>query len=365
MPENAASSPGDKFDGLMEIPTASVLGHVERPLIPTISVLARGDLDRPKRGVSADLPAVLREATAYRDPLDNPFAGRKQLALWLTRGEHPLTARVMVNRLWQWHFGAGLVATPNDFGKMGSAPTHPELLDWLAHEFVRRGWSVKQMHRTIMLTAAYQAASVYASPENNKRDADNRYLWRMNRRRLEAEALWDFVHATAGTLNAKVGGRPVVPALADDEMSALREPWQWTVSADRREHTRRGLYLIVRRNFRFPMFEVFDSPINSFSSPRRDVTIVAPQALWSLNNRRAWSQAQQFAARLVREAGLELRPCIERAWAIAPRGRRARRRKRRRRRWWSRWSRSVLHRRAVSRCRLSWKSYRRSGHERS
>ena len=113
----------------------------------------------------------------------------------------------------------------------------------------------------------------------------------MNRRRLEAEALWDFVHAAAGTINLKLGGRPVVPKLADDEMSALREPWQWTVSADPKEHTRRGLYLLVRRNFRFPMFEVFDSPVNSVSNARRDVTIVAPQALWSLNNRRAFRQA--------------------------------------------------------------------------
>ena len=94
----------------------------------------------------------------------------------------------------------------------------------------------------------------------------------MNRRRLEAETLWDFIHATAGTLNLKLGGRPVMPPLADDEMSALREPWQWTVSADPQDHTRRGLYILVRRNFRFPMFEVFDSPVNSVSSPRRDVT---------------------------------------------------------------------------------------------
>ena len=138
----------------------------------------------------------------------------------------------------------------------------------------------------IMHSAAYQRASAYQDPNNLAVDADNRYLWRMNRRRLEAEALWDFVHSAAGTLNLKMGGRPVVPPLADDEMSALREPWQWTVSADPTQHTRRGLYLIVRRNFRFPMFEVFDSPVNSVSSSRRDVTIVAPQTLWSLNNRR-------------------------------------------------------------------------------
>ena len=317
LPEAAASSPNDRFDGLMEIPTATVLGHVEGPLVPAVHILSRGDLDRPKRAVGPDLPSVLRVATHYREPLGGPLSSRKQLAQWLTSPEHPLTARVMVNRIWQWHFGTGLVATANDFGKMGLAPSHPQLLDWLARRFVEQGYSVKQMHRMIMLTEAYQRTSVYAEPHNLAKDADNRLLWRANRRRLEAEALWDFLHATAGTLNLKSGGRPVIPPLAADEISALREPWQWAVTADPREHTRRGLYLIVRRNFRFPMFEVFDSPVNSVSVPRRDSTIVAPQTLWSLNNLRAWQQAQQFAARLVREAGTDPNAWIERAWAVA------------------------------------------------
>jgi hypothetical protein len=223
----------------------------------------------------------------------------------------------MVNRVWQWHFGTGLVATPNDFGKMGTPPSHPELLDWLARQFVEQGWSLKQLHRTIMLTDAYRRSSIHDDPANLAKDADNRYLWRANRRRLEAEALWDFVHAIAGTLNLKQGGRPVIPPLELDEMSALREPWQWAVTLDPAEQTRRGLYLIVRRNFRFPMFEVFDSPVNSVSTPARDVTVVAPQALWSLNNRRAFDQAQHFAARLVREAGPEQAACVDRAWLVA------------------------------------------------
>jgi hypothetical protein len=317
LPDNAASSPGDRFDGLMEIPTASVLGHVDGPLVPEVHILNRGDVDRPKKRAAPEIPAVLREATGYREPLGGPTTSRKQLAQWLTSPDHPLTARVMVNRIWQWHFGNGIVATPNDFGKMGVPPSHSELLDWLAKQFVEQGWSIKQMHRLIMLSDTYQRASAYHDPNNLAKDADNRYLWRMNRRRLEAEALWDFVHAAAGTLNLKIGGRPIVPQLADDEMSALREPWQWTVSADPADHTRRGLYILVRRNFRFPMFEVFDSPVNSVSSPRRDVTIVAPQTLWSLNNRRAFRQAQEFAGRLVREAGVDLGPCIDRGWAIA------------------------------------------------
>jgi cytochrome c553 len=317
LPETAASTPNDRFDGLMELPTASVLSHVDPPLVRPVHILGRGDLDRPKRRVGPDLPAVLRAATDYREPLGGQFTTRKQLAQWLTSPEHPLTARVMVNRLWQWHFGAGLVATPNDFGKMGLPPTHPQLLDWLASRFMEQGYSIKHMHRMIMQSAVYQRASVYADPNNSDIDADNRYLWRGNRRRLEAETLWDTIHATAGTLNLKIGGRPVVPPLAEDGLSALRERWQWTESADSTEHTRRGLYILARRNFRFPMFEVFDSPINSVSSPQRDVTVVAPQALWSLNNPRAWAQAQQFAARLVREAGIEPAACVDRAWRIA------------------------------------------------
>jgi hypothetical protein len=317
LPGAAASSPGDKFDGLMEIPTATVLGHIDPQLVPAIRILQRGDLDRPKSKVEPDLPRALRDATNHVEPLGPPTSARKQLALWLSRGDNPLFARVMVNRIWQWHFGIGLVATANDFGRMGTPPTHPELLDWLAAELVRHGFSIKHVHRLIMSSAAYQRTSVFAEPGNLANDADNHCLWRMNRRRLEAETLWDYVHATAGTINLKLGGRPVVPALADDELSALREPWQWTVTADDREHTRRGLYLLVRRNFRFPMFEVFDSPVNSVSSARRDVTIVTPQALWSLNNRRAFKQAQALADRAVHETGTELPDCIRRAWMIA------------------------------------------------
>jgi hypothetical protein len=180
-----------------------------------------------------------------------------------------------------------------------------------------RGWSVKQLHRLIMLSAAYRMASAYQNADNAKIDPDNRFLWRMNRRRLEAETLWDALHASAGTLNLKMGGRPVMPPLADDELSALRERPNWVVSADPKEHTRRGLYVLVRRNFKFPMFEVFDSPVNSVSTARRDVTTVAPQALWLLNNHRAFRQAQEFAARLVREAGDDPAAWVDRAWRIA------------------------------------------------
>lgn len=317
VPEAAGSSPGTRYDGIMEIPTVTVLGHERPELISPVYLLSRGDLDRRQGKVDAALPAVVATSTGTPTVLPGPFGGRKALALWLTQPDHPLTSRVMVNRLWQWHFGRGLVGTPNDFGKMGEAPTHPELLDWLATEFVARGWSVKQMHRLIMLSSTYQMTSSFAADRSLAVDPDNRLLWRMNRRRLEGEALWDALHAVGGTLNLKVGGRPVVPPLPEDELSAMRDRWQWTVSADPQDHCRRALYVLVRRNFRFPVLDVFDAPVNSVSCPVRDVTTVAPQALWFMNNRTALRQAQEFAGRIVKDAGDEPAIWVDQAWSIA------------------------------------------------
>jgi hypothetical protein len=334
LPERAASVPNSPFDALMGTPTVSVLGHERAELIRPVHLLDRGEPGRPRAALDPALPEVLARASDWTQPIAGSFGSRKQLALWLTGPQHPLTARVMVNRIWQWHFGRGIAATPNDFGSMGERPTHPELLDWLATEFVNRGWSVKEMHRLIMRSNVYQQASKIADcglriadlKSNNPQstihnpqlvDPDNRYLWQMNRLRLEAEALWDAVHAAAGTLNPALGGRPVVPPLAEDEIAALRDKWHWPVSADPRDHTRRGMYVLVRRNFRFPMFEVFDAPITSVSCPARDVTTVAPQALWSLNNRSVFRQAQEFAARVVHEAGERPEDWVDRAWLIA------------------------------------------------
>jgi hypothetical protein len=269
--------------------------------------------------VPAGLPSFLGGGDIVADDCSGrciPLA-RKQLALWLTSSDHPLTARVMVNRIWHWHFGQGLVATPNDFGRQGQAPTNPELLDWLATEFVAQKWSIKGIHRLIMTSEAYQRASAFQHAANLQADPDNRYLWRMNRRRREGEALWDAIHSAAGTLNLAAGGRPVAPPLAKDELSGMGAAWQWPVTADPAEHNRRGVYLLVRRNFPFPMFEAFDNPINSVSCPARDASASAPQALWFLNNRVAFEQAQQFATRLKKESGEDPAAQATAAWRIA------------------------------------------------
>jgi hypothetical protein len=307
------------WDGLMDIPSATVLGHREPELVPETRIYFRGDLGSQKEIVHAGLPAFLGGGDISSEDCAGrciPLA-RKQLALWLTSPAHPLTSRVMINRIWQGHFGRGIVSTPNDFGRQGQAPVYPELLDWLASEFVARGWSVKAMHRLIMTSDAYQRDSRFAEEANRRADPDNLFLWRMNRRRLEGEALWDAMHAAAGTLNLKAAGPPVAPPLAQDEISGMGAAWQWPVSADPAEHNRRGVYLLVRRNFPYPMFEAFDAPVNAVSCPQRDVSSVAPQALWFLNNRVAFEQAQQFAGRLRRSAPDRPADQVESAWKLA------------------------------------------------
>ena len=173
------------------------------------------------------------------------------------------------------------------------------------------------MHRLIMMSSTYQQDSSFWSEKHNLDDPENRLLWRMNRRRLEAEALWDSVHATAGTINFKQFGRPVVPPLAEDEIAALREKWKWPITADPSEHTRRGMYILVLRNFRFPMFEVFDAPVSSVSCPQRDVTTVALQALWSMNSPSVYRQAEQLAARVTKMTGDDPGKQVEQLWKIA------------------------------------------------
>ena len=317
LPERAGSVPNSPFESLMGVPSVSALGHEHRDLLPTIHLLERGELSKPTTVAKAALPAALASSTGVRDKLKGPFGQRKQLALWLTRPDHPLTSRVMVNRIWQWHFGHGIVDTPNDFGAMGAEPSHPELLDWLACEFVASDWSIKSLHRLIMQSSTYRMASSYATPHHIDIDPANKKLWRMNRRRLEAEAIWDSVHGVAGTLNLQMGGRPVVPPLAEDEIAALREPWHWPVSADPAQHTRRGMYILIRRNFPFPMFEVFDAPVTSASCPQRDITTVAPQALWSLNSPSVFRQAKHFAAHAAQQAGTEIDPWLQHVWLSA------------------------------------------------
>jgi len=168
-----------------------------------------------------------------------------------------------------------------------------------------------------MTSDMYQRTSAFHHEANLQVDRDNAYWWRFNRRRLESEALWDSLHSAAGTLTLRLGGKPATPPLSQDESSGMGSIWQWPLNGDPAEHTRRGVYLLVRRTLPFPMFEAFDSPINSVSCPQRDVSSVAPQALWFLNNRVASEQAKRFAARLRAEFGSEPASWVEGAWRLA------------------------------------------------
>lgn len=278
--------------------TATVLGHAA--VTPTIHMTHRGDWRAKGEAVPPAFPATLAGGKTIEDDPGKKLGRRKALALWLTEPDHPLTARVIVNRVWHWHFGRGIVGSPNDFGRQGEEPTHPELLDWLAGEFVSKGWSLKKLHRMILLSETYRR-STDAHEGNAKVDANNRYLWRMNRQRLDAETLRDAVLAVSGDLNLKMGGRPVIPKLSKEEYTVMWARNQWPEAMDEREHTRRSIYLYVKRTFPMPMFTTFDTPDSSMSCSRRDNTTVAPQALTLMNGDFMVGQAKRLAA-MVRNA---------------------------------------------------------------
>ena len=226
---------------------------------------------------------------------------RKGLAEWIASPTNPLTARVMVNRIWQFHFGRGIVNTPSDFGTRATA-SHRELLDWLATEFVAQKYSIKAMHRLILNSAVYLQSSK-PSPKGLEVDPDNTLLSHFTRRRLEAEEVRDSVLAAAGTLNLKMGGRPVVPTLATEELYGMSQPLNnaWIVTEDTREHDRRTIYMISRRNFRMPLLEAFDQPEGVLSCSRRDSSTTAPQSLSLLNGRFTLAQAGALAKLVEKE----------------------------------------------------------------
>jgi hypothetical protein len=260
---------------------------------PATHILGVGVYNAPKEEVQPGFLTLLDPAPAKIVP---PPAGvestgrRTALAKWIVDPANPLPARVMVNRIWHYHFGKGIAGTPSDFGIMGDRPTHPELLDWLAKEFVRGGWSMKHMHRLIMTSAAYQESSDFRQ-DAAELDSSNRLLWAFPRHRLEGEVIRDSSLQVAGLLNTKVGGPSVFPDLPEN-MAAPRGGWKLSAPEER---NRRSVYIFVRRNTRYPMLEAFDMPDTHESCSRRDVTTTAPQALTMLNDKVALEWARAFA----------------------------------------------------------------------
>jgi hypothetical protein len=223
-------------------------------------------------------------------------SGRLELANWLADPKHPLTARVMVNRVWQHHFGEGLVRSPDNFGRLGERPTHPELLDWLALRFTENGWSLKKLHKLVMLSATYQQSSSAQVPE---RDPENRLLWRFNRRRLEAEAIRDALLFTAGTLDRAAGGS----LLANGNFEYINN--EHSRGEVRYGSHRRSVYLPVIRNNVFDFFQAFDFVEPHVSNGKRAATVIPSQALYLLNNPFVVEQSKALADALLSAKGTD------------------------------------------------------------
>jgi hypothetical protein len=307
----------DQFAHLKPAPLPTVMAATDAAAeAPATFRLALGDYRKPLEEVRPGFPAFLGQS----EP-DVVVSGRGQssgrrtaLALWLTRPDHPLVSRVMVNRLWQHHFGRGIVATPNDFGAMGEAPSHPELLDWLTVEFIESGWQLKAMHRLMVMSATYrQAAAV--DPDNSghalalERDPTNRLLWHSSRRRLEGEAIRDIMLQLASQLNGRMFGPSARPELP----SGIAGKAAWKADSRLEDRNRRSIYVIAKRNLRYPLLDIFDLPDMHNSCPQRTTTTTAPQALALLNSDFTLALAQQWSGRLLAEYPTELRSLIRTA----------------------------------------------------
>jgi hypothetical protein len=279
---------------------------------PATHILKTGVWDAPLDEVQPGFLTLLAPGPAKISPENGSTGRRTALANWLTDPANPLPARVMVNRLWHWHFGEGLVGTPSDLGIMGQRPSHPELLDWLASEFVGTGWDIKRMHKLMVTSNTYRQSSDFNEPAA-KADSRNRLLWRFPRQRLEAEVIRDAALAVSGILNSNVGGPSVMPELPDG-MLAPRGGWKLSTPEER---NRRSVYIFVRRNSRYPMLQAFDMPDTHESCGRRDTTITAPQALSLLNGKVSLDWAEAFAGRVIREAGSEVRAEVDQAYLLA------------------------------------------------
>ncbi len=283
--------------------------------LPSTFVFRRGNLMTRGAEVPPGVFAVLtdpRQTTLISSSPGAKTSGRRTAwAQWLTRPDHPLTARVFVNRLWQHHFGEGIVATSDNFGHLGARPTHPELLDWLATEFVRGGWKIKALHRLIVTSTVYRQSSAHRA-DSEAIDPGDQLLWRMRLRRLESEALRDAVLAVSGRLDRSVGGPPVPIEPQSDGMVVVPAKGLPTPTAQ----WRRSLYLFARRNYNLTLLSVFDQPVMATNCCRRVPSAVPLQSLTLLNDAVMLEQADDFAAR-VAAAGDSAAARIDLAFRLA------------------------------------------------
>lgn len=290
---------------------------------PAVHVLPGGNIQSPGEAVDAGVLSIVARYSGLPEPvMPKDVSGRRAtLANWIADARNPLTARVMVNRIWQYHFGRGIAADTNNFGKMGGKPAHPELLDFLAASFVEQGWSVKAMHRMMMLSEAYQRASTPADGEWKTKDPANALLSYYPPRRVEAEVLRDSILAVAGELSLETGGPGVFPQINDDVMKQPRHAMGslqplYQASPLKRQRNRRTVYTFQQRSLIDPMVEVFNGPTLDLSCERREASTVPTQAFALFNGQFVHDMALAFAARLEKEQG-SLDGRVERAFALA------------------------------------------------
>jgi len=293
------------------------------PSVPQTHVLLRGDPDRPGEVALAGFPSSLTgNSDAATLPLDrykrHPTRGRRMtLAKWIASPENPLTARVMVNRIWQHHFGRGLVETTSDFGRNGSKPTHPDLLDWLATEFIETKWSVKAMHRLILGSSTYRQAT-WATETGLAADPGNHLLSRFPRQRLEGEVIRDSILSVSGRLNIEMGGPAVFPPLPEglDREQRVQSINTWETSPEP-DSLRRSIYVYQRRSLTLPMLEAFDAPVLNASCERRRTTVTALQPLAMYDSEFVNGESRRFAERVREQAGEDPDAQIRLAFRIA------------------------------------------------
>lgn len=288
------------------------------PVAPDTFVFIRGNPHVPGETVMPGFPEVLSPppfAPAALPPGTASTGRRRALAEWIASGENPLTARVMANRIWQWHFGRGIVRSANNFGLGGDAPTHPELLEWLASEFIESGWRMKPLHRLIMTSRAYRMSTRF-NAEADAIDPANDLYWRFEMRRLSAEEIRDSILAVNGTLNLAVGGPSVYPPMPKEALATSSMPKAaWGVSPPE-QHVRRSIYIHVKRSLLTPLLQDYDLADTDNSCPVRFVTTQPAQALDLLNSEFAQAEAAKLALRIRAGAGEAREAQLARAIAL-------------------------------------------------
>jgi hypothetical protein len=303
-----------KFESMKPNPPMAQTIIDDGKVAPSTHVLAGGSWDVPKEEVQPGFLTIIDPQTPKITPPEglNSTGRRSVLANWLADPKNPLTARVMVNRIWSYHFGTGIVGTPSDFGVMGERPTNPKLLDHLAAAFVENGWSIKKMHRMIMLSNAYQESSD-AQRQALNTDPDDKLLWRFPRHRVEGEVIRDSMLAVSGNLNLKMGGPGVHPELPPGTLIAGSK---WPADKDPNDANRRSVYIFSKRVMTYPMFEAFDAPNSEESCPRRFRTVIPSQALALMNDGLVLKWSQSLADRVLNDNGLKPDQQVDRAFRL-------------------------------------------------